>query len=548
MRKIVLAMTALMLTTTASAAVTELNIEKDLSHNLIEINGKALPNESVSFQVLPDGTTLQNFAESDSKNDIPFVYECKADANGAFSFKAELKNNGEYNVHAASSEVTVAATSASVDFYLSNEYTEKIDVLNRAKTESGETGFINTAKADENIAILGFNENINDVVSVEEILSFMYKELGSESLKADEYLENIYLYRNSFAVLALNKGLLTDIDTYVKNIIDEDATLAKYWGMYVTKNEVENYLINKISKKSISSVSDLKVKIKEGLILAATKYPNGYMTLKDLYTDYKNEIGLIAISSNNAVYKEIGGKDYVDIAALKRAYNAAVTKPNDSGSSSSGGGGGGSSVGNDAGSGNMLVGIDNNVSAQPHPIALKFLDLTAYEWAYPSISTLYDKGIVSGVAENQFAPSRQVKREEFVKMIASALNLAGETGTAFGDVDNSAWYAPYVYSAYSNGIINGVSKNTFGVAKNITRQDMAVIIYNALKSKGYAKTDFEISFDDKGDVAGYAKEAVEQLVSLGIINGKGDNRFAPTEDATRAEAAVIIERALQYLK
>ena len=547
MRKIVLAMTALMLTaTTASAAVTELSIEKDLSHNLIEINGKALPNESISFQVLPYDTTLQNFAQSDSKNDIPFVYECKADANGAFSVKAELDGTGKYNVYAASSDVSVAAIPASVDFYISNEYAEKIGVLNGAKAESGETGFVNTAKADENIAILGFNEDINEIVPVEEILSFMYKELGAESLSADEYLENICLYRNSFTVLALNKGALTDIDTYVKNIIDEDATLEKYWKQYVTNSEVEKYLINKISGKSISSISDLKAKVKEGLILAATKYPNGYMTLKDLYTDYRKEIGITAISSDNSVYREVGGKDFADIAALKRAYNTAVTKSNNSGSSS--GSGGGAPVGNDAGSGNILVGIDNNVNAQAHPITLKFLDLTAFEWAYPSISTLYDKGIISGVAENQFAPSRQVKREEFVKMIASALNLVAETGTVFSDVDNSAWYAPYVYSAYSNGIINGVSKDTFGVAKNITRQDMAVIIYNALKSKGYVNTDFEISFEDKADVAGYAKEAVEQLVSLGIINGKSDNRFAPTEDATRAEAAVIIERALQYLK
>lgn len=537
-------MTALMLSvTTASAAVTELSIEKDLSHNLIEINGKALPNESVGFQVLPEGMTLQDFAQSDSKNDIiAFVYECKVDAKGMFSVKAVINDSGEYNVNVASGDINVAAIPKSVDFYTSDIYAEKIRLVNEAKEESGENGFVNTAKADENIAVLGFNENINNIVPVEDTLKFMYKELGRNSLDADKYMENVYLYRNSYAVIALNRGVLADIDKYVKNIIDGDETLKKYWEQYIVNDNIERVVINKIKNENISDIEELKEKVVEGMILAATKYPNGYMSLKDLYTDYKDEIGLAKITTGKSAYSAVGGNDYDDLPELKEAYEKA--------SKSGGGSGSGGDKVDNGGSFTSVIVVNPTTSAtgsQPHPITLKFLDLSSFEWAYPSISTLYDKGIISGVSEDKFAPAREVKREEFVKMVVSAMKLDMSTGSGFKDVDNDAWYAPYVYAAYNNNVINGISKDEFGVLNNITRQDMAVIVYNAIKQKGYEKADYELAFSDKSDIAGYAEEAVEQLVYLGIISGTGENRFAPTEEATRAQAAVIIERALKYL-
>lgn len=539
-------MAVLMLSTVSvNAAVTELNIEKDLSNNKIEISGKALPNERIGFQILPEDISLADFAQSESKNDIiAFVREAKADEKGNFEINAVLEDSGNYKLYVASSDKVVAPTPKNVEFYSSDIYEEKIILLNNAKDESGETGFVNTAKDVENIAVLGFNESINDIVPVEDTLKFMYKELGRNDLDADEYLENIYLYRNSFVVLALNRDVLDDIDVYVKNIINEDETLKKYWEQYVTSDEIESYLINKISRKSISDIDDLKLKLKEGLILAATKYPNGYMSLKELYSDYRNVIGLNKISSKNSVYKAVGGNDYDEMPDLKKAYEKAA----ESGEGGGGSNGGGFNVGNgNSFSGDIVDSGSNNVT-YPQAITLKFLDLSAFEWAYPSISTLYDQGIISGVSENQFAPARQVKREEFVTMIVNAMKLELKTGSNFADVDNGAWYASYVYAAYDNNIVNGISADKFGVSGNITRQDMAVMIYNAIKLNGYEKVAAEVSFDDKENIAGYAREAVEQLVSLGIINGTGDNKFAPTADATRAEAAVIIERALQYLK
>ena len=119
-------------------------------------------------------------------------------------------------------------------------------------------------------------------------------------------------------------------------------------------------------------------------------------------------------------------------------------------------------------------------------IKLKFIDLGSVRWAYSSISVLFDMGIVSGVSDEEFLPEREVKREEFTKMLVMATGKTpGKYEGVFEDVPSDAWYADYVGCAYSEGIVSGISDTMFGVSENITRQDMAVMIYRAMLSNGY---------------------------------------------------------------
>ena len=555
MKKIAMTLIAVLLTAaSASAAVTEIKVEKDFSNNSITINGKAAPSESVTFQILPEGITLSQFAQSsDKKDEIAFIYEDMADEKGDFSVTAKLKSAGKYNVFVASADVTVPATSREFAFYTASEYDAKIAALNAASTEAD---FISIAKANKEV--LGFDEDINSIVSLDDILKRMYQNLGGKSLDSGECVKNTYIYRNSFAALALNNRKITSAYDYVKNIIEEDSTLKKYWEQYITDENLEKELFSRISGKNIGNISDLKTRIEEGLILTATKHPNGYMSLQGLYTDYRNVMGIANVSSSNLVYNSVASKDYTSIADLKKAYDSAVLSSSTSGSGGSGGGGGGGSSSISTGGGQtvtsgqtlgaVIANPQNTESAIPEVLPLLFKDLAKFEWAYPSISILYEAGIVSGMSEEQFAPAKQVKREEFIKMIVCAMELEPVTGYNFTDVDNNAWYAPFVYAAYENKLVNGISETEFGVSKDIKRQDMAVMIYNAIKARGYLPKEAELSFDDGDVIDDYAKEAVSQLVSLGIINGMGNNLFAPKENATRAQAAVIIERALKYLK
>ena len=118
------------------------------------------------------------------------------------------------------------------------------------------------------------------------------------------------------------------------------------------------------------------------------------------------------------------------------------------------------------------------------------------------------------------------------------MNVNGSNnGGKFSDVAGGAWYAPYVNAAYQAGIIKGVSEKEFGIGKEITREDMAVII---ARLKNYAGTEVQGTFADEAGIADYAKDAVYSLYNAGKIAGVGNNMFGPKQIVNRAQAAKII--------
>ena len=142
---------------------------------------------------------------------------------------------------------------------------------------------------------------------------------------------------------------------------------------------------------------------------------------------------------------------------------------------------------------------------------------------------------------NQSDMNANVTRAEFIKMVMAAMgSKATEAGECFNDVAAEAWYAPYVNAAYFEGLVLGDEKGNFYPEAPITREDMTVILYRALK----ATAGGSVSFTDEAEISDYAKTAVEYFASNGIVNGLGDGRFGAKENATRAQTAVIIYRIL----
>ena len=126
-------------------------------------------------------------------------------------------------------------------------------------------------------------------------------------------------------------------------------------------------------------------------------------------------------------------------------------------------------------------------------------------------------------------------------MVVTALGLNTiDARAAFGDVSDKDWFAPYIKAAVDNGIVSGQSDDKFGVGENITRQDMAVILANALKYLDKTTEGTGNSFKDASDVSDYAVNAVDTLSAAGIINGYEDGTFQPLNSANRAEAAKVI--------
>lgn len=178
-----------------------------------------------------------------------------------------------------------------------------------------------------------------------------------------------------------------------------------------------------------------------------------------------------------------------------------------------------------------------------------FLDIVDVKWAKPAIEYLYSKNIINGVGNMSFAPNNNVKREELVKMAVIGFDIDpnfAEINIPFNDCSTNAWYFNYVSIAYNKGYINGVEKEKFGISSNITREDLAAIIYRIAVDNGITFKNKKEDFADYNNVSEYAKDAVAYLAGNNIIDGNENNMFNPKSFATRAEAAKILYGVLKY--
>ncbi|AWV32874.1 M14 family metallopeptidase [Paenibacillus odorifer] len=189
-------------------------------------------------------------------------------------------------------------------------------------------------------------------------------------------------------------------------------------------------------------------------------------------------------------------------------------------------------------------------SATPNPIGSNFTDLGKVAWAASAIKELAAKGILQGVSDNTFAPLKEVTRAEFITMIVRAFDLLDVKSSAtFSDVKASDWSYGYIASGVKNGLINGVGNGKFDPNRAITREEIAIIVSNALKKfKGKSVSDTNaalVNFKDQATIAAYGKEAVALLTQEGIVQGLTADTFGPKNIANRAQAAVIIDRMLK---
>jgi len=170
-------------------------------------------------------------------------------------------------------------------------------------------------------------------------------------------------------------------------------------------------------------------------------------------------------------------------------------------------------------------------------------------WAGKQIQVVAAKGAIEGIGQGKFAPKSNVTRAEFAKMLVRALNLENNSAVqSFTDVSSSAWYAPYVAVAAEKGIITGRSTTKFDPNATITRAEMATMISRALKSiNPEATTDATAisKFSDAAKISASLKDGVAFAASNNLVIGNG-GKFNPNDTATRAEAAVIIYRTINF--
>ena len=178
---------------------------------------------------------------------------------------------------------------------------------------------------------------------------------------------------------------------------------------------------------------------------------------------------------------------------------------------------------------------------------------TSDHWARNDIANLYKKGMVNGVNENEYAPENSITRAEFIKLLVKALGLLAEDSASdYADVTTSDWFYPFIHLAYVNNLLKGLptSDNNLNPNLPITRQDMALFIYNAFNLSNVSvdgKDEGNIkAFDDYSQIDSYAQKAAAFINAIGIIKGTTETTFSPNDNSTRAQAAVMINRFIGY--
>ena len=191
----------------------------------------------------------------------------------------------------------------------------------------------------------------------------------------------------------------------------------------------------------------------------------------------------------------------------------------------------------------VMEDIYSTYTTAPTGTAFPFTDVPASRWSYPYIKELYEAGVVSGTSATTFEPTGSVTRAQFVTFLAglAGVNVSAYQYGPFSDVPADAWYAPYVNWAAANHIVSGTSATTFDPNATISRQDMAVMLYNYAQRYDVTLNEQAVTpFTDESAIADYALSAVQALHRAGVISGMPDGSFQPYATATREQACTML--------
>lgn len=180
-----------------------------------------------------------------------------------------------------------------------------------------------------------------------------------------------------------------------------------------------------------------------------------------------------------------------------------------------------------------------------------FSDIRSGDWYYDAVMFVSEKGLFKGMKEDAFGPDTGLTRGMLVTVL---LRLSGESAegyqNSFFDVASGTWYENAVAWAATEGIVSGIGEGRFAPNEGLTREQLAVMLYNYgryrdldIADKGNALDDFT----DAEDVSDWANEAVRWVVANGILSGRTDGSLDPGGLITRAEVASMLMRFIENM-
>lgn len=394
-------------------------------------------------------------------------------------------------------------------------------------------------------------ESTSDIIEAINKASF---EVGMENTIPGEALD-LLLYPDK------NDSMQTHAeDAKAVNHMDEWSSLSTFEVLDGLSQSDRIAVFDQVSSVGYSGTDDLLDKINTAVIMYQIKNCSGYGDIFSILQEHQDLIEGFSFSDYsksqymNDLNKSLLTKSFATTKDLSD-YISSYLEDGKQSTSGSGGGGGGGGVNSYGGSSSSTSSSRPVLQVQTTPNTPSiqqqasdtsdgsvFTDIAGYDWASEAIEYLAGIGVINGKGDGRFAPQDNVTREEFVKMLVSALGLqdnGNDNEMDFSDVDGESWYAQYIKTAYDCGIINGISDTEFGIGSYISRQDMAVLIARAENISTDNDTDVT-GFTDADQISYYAKGSVKYLKDNGIITGYDDGSFKPMANITRAEAAKVL--------
>ena len=178
---------------------------------------------------------------------------------------------------------------------------------------------------------------------------------------------------------------------------------------------------------------------------------------------------------------------------------------------------------------------------------LPFTDVRESDWFYEDVAFAYENGLFAGTSDTTFSPNASMTRAMLVTVLYRLEGQPAVNGrSGFSDVQYNGYYEDAVTWAADNGIVNGTSASTFSPNANVTREQMAAILYRYAQYKKYntAASSSLNGFTDHASVSGYAAASLEWAVAEKLVNGSA-GKLMPTGNATRAQVAAILHRFVE---
>lgn len=180
-----------------------------------------------------------------------------------------------------------------------------------------------------------------------------------------------------------------------------------------------------------------------------------------------------------------------------------------------------------------------------------FADVFANKWYYDDVTYVYKNGLMNGITENTFSPDSKATRAMVVTLLYRMEGSQEKaSAVSFTDVSASDWYYNEVEWAYANGVTNGTEPGMFSPNVSVTREQFVTFLYRYAQEKRYAvESDQSLSgFSDEGKISDYAQAAMRWAVEKDIVKGYEDGTVGPKKTLNRAELAALMHRFDEYLQ